>query len=73
MNYGTIRKINNTPNSNTSHISGIHSRQCEYEINRMCQEHILKQRQRKSSHIVSCRYFKKISFFFDFSIKKQVD
>jgi len=63
MNYGTMRKINNTPNSNTSYISGIHSRQCEYEINRMCQEQILKQQQRKSSHIVSCRYFTRICFF----------
>ncbi len=56
MNYGTMRKITNTPNSNTSSISGTHSRPCEYEIHRLCQEQILKQRQRKCSHIVSCRY-----------------
>lgn len=63
MNYGTIRKVTNTPNSNTSSISGVHSRQCEYEIHRLCQEQILKQRQRKSSsHIVSCRYLLIFSF-----------
>ena len=55
MNYGTIRKITNTPNSNTSSINGIYSRPCEYEIHQLCQEHILKQRQRKCSHIVSYR------------------
>jgi hypothetical protein len=54
MNYGTIRKLTHTSNSNTSPISGICP--CEYEIHRLCQEQILKQRQRKSSHSVSCRY-----------------
>jgi hypothetical protein len=58
MNYGTIRKITNTPNSNPSSIGGIYSRACEYEIHRLCQEQILKQRQRKSSHTVSYRYLK---------------
>jgi len=56
MNYGTMRKITNTPNSNTSSIGGTYSRPCEYEIHRLCQEQILKQRQRKCSLIVSCRY-----------------
>ncbi len=50
MNYGTIRKQTYTSNSNTSY---------EYEIHRLCQEQILKQRQRQSSHLVSCRYSKK--------------
>jgi hypothetical protein len=58
MNYGTIRKITNTPNSNTSSIGGIYSRACEYEIHRLCQEQILKQRQQKCSRIVTYRYFK---------------
>lgn len=59
MNYGTIRKITNTPNSNISSINEVHSRQCEYEIHRVCQEQIFKQRQQKSPHIVACRYLKK--------------
>ncbi len=56
MNYGTIRKVTHNLNSNTSPISEIHSHSCEYEIHRLCQEQLLKQRQRKCSHIVSYRY-----------------
>ena len=59
MNYGTMRKLIHTPNSNLLSTSGIHSQPCEYEIHRVCQEQILKQRQRKCAHVVSCRYLVK--------------
>ncbi len=52
MNYGTMRKLIHPSNSNISPYP------CEYEIHRLCQEQILKQRQGKSSHIVSYRYLK---------------
>jgi hypothetical protein len=71
MNYGTIQKITNTPNSNISSISGINSRQCEYEIHRLCEEQIHKQRQRKTSRIVSCRYLIENLFFIIFSINNK--
>jgi hypothetical protein len=64
MNYGTIQKITNTPNSNISS-------QCEYEIHRLCEEQIHKQRQRKTSRIVSCRYLIENLFFIIFSINNK--
>lgn len=62
MNYGTIQKINNTSNLNTSSLGGIHSHPCEYEIHQLCEEQILKQRQRKCFHHVSCRYLNDRNF-----------
>ncbi|UJR38140.1 hypothetical protein I4U23_030818 [Adineta vaga] len=57
MNYGTIRKITSEPTSNPLIKIGENcTHPCKYEIHRLCQEQILKQRQRKSSsQIVSYR------------------
>jgi len=68
MNYGTIRNKSNSLSRNTSSISGIYSQPCEYEIHRLCQEQILKQRQKKYPHILSYRYLKIIRYIFFVSL-----
>jgi hypothetical protein len=69
MNYGTMRKLTNTAKANTSSTSGTYSRPYEYEVHRLCQEQVLKQRQKNSSHIMLYRYLKE----FDFQIKNTSD
>jgi hypothetical protein len=71
MNYGTIRNKSYTMTSNTSSNSGTNSHPCEYEIHRLCQEQILKQRQKKHSHIVSYRYLIN-SIFFSLSLSVEI-
>ena len=45
-----MRKLTHTIQTNASSLGGISSQACEYEIHRLCQEQILKQRQRKAAH-----------------------
>ena len=55
-----MRKLSHTRNLNPSSATGIYTRPCEYEIHRLCQEQIHKQRQRKSPRIIPCRYLARI-------------
>lgn len=61
MNPSTQRKLTPNANGNSSLINGMYCpHSYEYEIHRLCEEEIVKQRQRKYPHLVSCRYLIRI-------------
>ena len=61
MKSNRLRQLTETITNNTSSsLTGLYSQSYEYEIHRLYQEQLMKQRQRQTSQLLSYRYYRSI-------------